>query len=101
MKRNILFFLMIIGLMGCSVGQEKLETYLENPETILKDPHFAEYQANMDALESEYLAKKITYAEYLERKKELDEKYTKEVKDRNEIISPNPYRDDLTEPNIP
>ena len=99
MKRNFLFFLILAGLTGCSVGQEKLETYLENPGTIIKDPHFAQYQQNLDSLESEYLAKKITYAEYLERKKELDEKYTKEVKERNEIISPDPYSDDLTEPN--
>ncbi len=99
MKRIFLFLLILTGLTGCSVGQEKLETYLDNPETFIKDPHFAEYQANMDALESEYLAKKITYAEYIERKKELEDQYTKEVEERNEILSPNPYRDDLTQPN--
>ena len=80
----------MMALTGCSAGQEKIQTYLENPGKLLEDPHFAEYQKNLDALESRYLAKEITYAEYLEQKKGLDEKYTKEVKDREEIISPSP-----------
>ena len=88
MKKNILYLLISIILGGCSVGQEKLETYLEEPEYFIKDPHFAEYQDNLNALESEYLGKKITYVEYLGRKKELDEKYAKEVQEREEIVSP-------------
>ncbi len=90
MKKNIFCLLISVILMGCSVGQEKLETYLGSPKNFIKDPHFAQYQESLNALESEYLDKKITYVEYLGMKKELDEKYAKEVQEREEIISPNP-----------
>ena len=89
--KKIIFIMLMFVLVGCSVGKEKLETYIDEPENIIKDPHFTSYKEKLDALESEYLKKKITYAEYLDRKKELDDTYAKEVKERSEKIIPPNY----------
>lgn len=86
--KNIILFIFLLLILGCSAGREKLETYIEEPKYLIEDPHFAAYQGKRDALEHEYLGKKITYAEYLERKKELDDQYEKEVKERNAIVVP-------------
>ena len=77
--KKIFMFLMLICLVGCT---EKIRSYVDEPQTLLRDPHFAEYNNNAKALERSYLDGKITYAVYLEKKKELDEKYEKEVKER-------------------
>ena len=53
----------------------------------MQDAHFADYQEKLDALESDYLKKKITYADYLQKKKEIDEKYNKEVQERRNVVS--------------
>lgn len=84
--KKILFAVFITILAGCSAGQEKLKTYLDEPQAILKDPHYADYKEKADTLESSYLKKEITYAEYLEKKKELDENYDKEVQERTDKI---------------
>ena len=55
--------------------------------SIIKDPHFADYQKKLDKLESQYLNKEISYADYVAKKEELDNVYTKEVQERDEIIS--------------
>ncbi len=81
MRKMIIFFLTLF-LMGCSYG-EKL---LNEPEAIIKDPHYAQYQEKLDALEKSYLQKEITYAQYLEKKQQLDDIYTKEVRERTEVI---------------
>ena len=85
MKKFIFGLLLLV--VGCSYKGQNLETYVDEPQTILRDPHFANYQEARDHLESEYLQKKMTYGEYLEKKKELDDKYTKEVQKRDAIIS--------------
>ena len=86
MKKIILSFLFFC-LAGCSTGQEKLRTYLEEPEYLIKDPHFAAYKQQLDNLDREYyLEKKMTYVEYLEKKKEIDAQYEKEVKQRTDVI---------------
>ncbi len=87
MKKAVLLFFVAL-LAGCSyAGQKKLDEYLSDPKTWVKDPHFANYKEQRDALESEYLQKNISYAEYIERRTALDERYAKEVSERNEIIS--------------
>ena len=86
--KKIIFVLSAVALLGCSTEQQRIESYWDDPATFLKDPHYAEYQEKMDSLESEYLSKKITYAEYVERKGKLEETYNKEVKERNDIITP-------------
>ncbi len=89
MNATVIFFFMIL-LAGCTYKGQDLETYIDQPETILRDPHYASYQEQSDDLEKQYLDKKMTYADYLEKKKTLDDKYSKEVKQREEIISPEP-----------
>ena len=87
MKRPIVV-LLSLTLMGCAYKGQTLETYIEEPDTILKDPHFASYQDQADSLEKDYLNKKITYADYVEQKKQLDEKYNKEVDHRESVMVP-------------
>ena len=89
--KKIVIFMIVLFLGGCSATQERLTNYLDQPETILQDPHFADYKTKLDELESQYLHKKITYASYLEQKKELDDTYAKEVKERGDKIIPSNY----------
>jgi hypothetical protein len=84
MMKKSLVFIGALLLFGCSYGG-----YLENPEKIIRDPHFAEYKDKRDILESAYLRKEITYAEYIEQRDELDEKYDKEVQERTAVIMSN------------
>jgi hypothetical protein len=87
MKKAVLLFFAAF-LAGCSyAGEKKLDAYLIDPRTWVKDPHFAHYKEQRDTLESEYLQKNISYAEYLERRTGLDEQYAREVSGRNAIIS--------------
>ncbi|GEM_PF-987398 len=85
-KKMILLFLAAV-LVGCTyAGERELRDYIDEPSTIVQDPHFGNYKDKLDALEKEYLEKKITYAQYLEQKTTLDDQYSKEVKERNEKI---------------
>lgn len=87
MKKAVLLCFVAL-LIGCSyAGEKKLDEYLSDPKTWVKDPHFANYKEQRDVLESEYLQKNISYAEYLERRTSLDERYAREVFERNAIIS--------------
>ena len=81
MKRCLLLLCAAL-VAGCSYGQN----YLENPESLIRDPHFAAYKDKRDDLESSYLRKEITYAEYIDKRDELDDQYTKEVNKRNSVI---------------
>jgi hypothetical protein len=74
----------VIFLAGCA---ESLETYVNDPSEIIRDPHFKQYEQSLAALESDYLNKKITYAEYVEKKKEIDDQYTQEVEERNDVLN--------------
>lgn len=86
-KKMILLFLASV-LAGCTyAGERELSDYIHEPSTIVRDPHFANYKEQLDALEKEYLEKKITYAQYLEQKTALDDQYNKEVKERDEKIA--------------
>jgi len=83
MKKSLLLLCALV-LFGCSYGQD----YLKNPSSFIRDPHFTEYKNNRDELESSYLNKEITYAEYIEQKNKIDEQYSKEVQERNfKVIS--------------
>jgi hypothetical protein len=84
--KNIAWIVMIVVLFGCTYKGEKLETYVDEPATILKDPHFGHYKEERDALESQYLKKEIDYAVYTQKVEELDAKYNKEVDQRNTIL---------------
>jgi len=65
MMKKSLILLSALVLFGCSYGQG----YLENPKSFIRDPHFTAYKKSRDQLESTYLRKEITYAEYIEKKK--------------------------------
>lgn len=82
MIKKCLLLFCALALFGCTYGQN----YLENPETLIRDPHFADYQEKRDDLERQYLRKEITYAEYVEQKDQLDEKYDREVQERTDVI---------------
>ncbi len=82
MKKSLLLLCALV-LFGCTYGQD----YLKNPTSFIRDPHFTEYKNTRDDLESSYLSKEITYAEYIEQKDKIDEKYSKEVQERNSKIS--------------
>ena len=81
--KKMIVVLMALLVMGCA---DKLNSYLDDPGTIIQDPHYAEYQAQLDALEHRYLQKEISYAEYLDKKSQLEDTYTKEVNERTEVI---------------
>ena len=88
MNRKYVMLIAAIFVAGCTYkGEQNLETYIDEPATILRDPHFTNYEQASEHLESQYLQKKISYAEYLEKKKELDDQYSKEVQKRDAIIS--------------
>ena len=87
MNKGTMLVILAAVLTGCSVGQEKAEMYLDNPEYIIKDRDFSDYKDKLDTLERSYLAKEITYAEYLEKKESMDKMYDKSVRDRNQKIS--------------
>lgn len=78
--RILLIFLLVIFLTGCTYDEAKRLT------TFMEDPHYAQYKKQLDSLEKSYLDKEISYAEYLRRKEQIDEQYTKEVQKRERII---------------
>ena len=84
----LLAILSILFFSGCTYMGQNPENYIDEPGTILADPHYGSYQQQGDDLERQYLEKKITYADYVEQKKTLDDKYSKDVKKRDSIISP-------------
>ena len=71
--------ILILFLTGCSFG-------VQDMETLVKDPHYAQHQQALDDLEHAYLKKEISYTEYQQKKKELEDKYVAEVKIREEKI---------------
>lgn len=86
LKRMMLLFL-ASAIVGCTyAGERELSDYINEPSTIVQDPHFGNYKEKLDALEKQYLEKEITYAQYLEQKTALDDQYNKEVEERNQKI---------------
>ncbi len=85
--RRILTIVLLGGLVGgCAYGQEKIRGYLDDPKTLLEDPLSVEHQRALDDLERAYLHKEISYADYLERKRRLEEDYARAVKERRDTI---------------
>ncbi|MCA9405243.1 MAG: hypothetical protein KC684_01805 [Candidatus Omnitrophica bacterium] len=85
--KNILVLLLGISLVGCAYEGRTLTDYMEEPQTILRDPHFTAYKEKRDVLERKYLNEEITYAEYMEGLEALDNQYDKEVAQRNAIVT--------------
>jgi len=80
-KKPLLMICMMM-ILGCTYGQD----YLDDPQSFIRDPHFADYKDHLNDLESSYLNKEISYAQYIEQKQRLDYKYEREVKERNSKI---------------
>ncbi|MCB9756824.1 MAG: hypothetical protein H6753_00190 [Candidatus Omnitrophica bacterium] len=74
-------FLIGIGflfILGCSA-----QTPLKN---IIRDRQFSEYNSTLEQLESDYLQKKISYAQYLEQKNRVEEDYQQKIDTRRNLI---------------
>ena len=76
------YAVVVLGLLlaGCTYEGKKLDSYVNDPASIIQDPHFAGFQEKKDTVESQYLRKEINFAEYTKQIKELDDKYNQEVK---------------------
>ena len=88
MKKIMLIFLVAM-MSGCSYGDNGFQEIVDDPGMLLKDPHFAQHQQQLDNLEHSYLRKEITYAKYLEEKRRLEDQYDGEVQHRQNVIENN------------
>jgi hypothetical protein len=86
MRNLIKGILCLTALFGLSSCAHNLEEYVDNPRTILEDPLSVDYQQNLDELERRYLRKEITYVEYIEQKKQIDDTYAQKAQRRQEIL---------------
>lgn len=85
----LVLMILIISVIGCSYGQERVELMLDNPPGVLEDSLYADTEEKLEALESQYLSQQIPYAEYMEKKGELDGRYQREVDRRSAIVEGN------------
>ncbi len=85
LKKGILLILSFV-VMGCATDGKHLDDYLNNPQLILKDPHFMAYEDQRAIFEHQYLHGQMIYADFVEKMKALDAKYLKEVKERNDKL---------------
>ncbi len=85
MKKMIVLFLAVI-VTGCAYQGQKVREYFKSPKAFIQDPHFVKYREQRNALESQYLQKKISYAEYIQQRDALDENYEKDVQERDQKI---------------
>ena len=80
---KMLSFCLVFFVLGCT---QRLQTYVDDPKTIFQDPLTVNHQDALDKLESRYLRKEMTYAEYLDRKKQMENDYAEKVQVRQEKI---------------
>jgi len=82
MKKLIVLFcaVVVLGLSGCSLWNAR------SMQDLLEDPHYREYLQKQEDLEKQYLEEQITYSDYLKQKKEMDNMYEYEVKERNKKL---------------
>ncbi len=77
--RKILMIGLLLAVVGCAYTQEEVKEFV-------RDPHYMQYQQKLNDVERLYLDDKISYPEYLKRKEQIDNQYTKEVQNREGII---------------
>ena len=84
------FFMVVVVcsffVASCQYGSEKFQSVMDDPMTLLEDPLTVEHKEAMTDLERAYLNDKISYGEYLEKKRLLEEDYAKEVQHREDWI---------------
>lgn len=78
--KNILVVFLVVFFAGCAETSQRIDSIVDDPGTIFQDPGFAAYEQELNTLEKQYLQKEITYAQYLEGKKQLEENYERDVK---------------------
>ncbi len=81
MFRKFFMAFVLITLIGCHY-------FPDDFERLMRDPHYTRYQQQLNELESSYLKGSLSYADYLEKKKQIDDTYTQEVQEREQIIHP-------------
>ncbi len=86
LMKNLVMVVLTIMLMGTGCSSQKIMGYIDEPQTILKDPHYEEHKAKLEQLEKSYLAGEMEYDQYLLKKKEMEDEYAKEVQEREAII---------------
>jgi hypothetical protein len=69
----------ILIFAGCSAATEPVGN-------MIRDKQFDQYKTTLDQLESDYLQKTITYAQYLEKKKAVEDEYQGKIDGRRELI---------------
>ena len=89
MQKIIVVVCLAAWIAGCSYGKERVELMLDNPPEILEDSLYTETQTRMEELESRYLNGEISYAQYLEKKTELENRYKQQADHRFGIIEGN------------
>jgi len=82
MKECLLIIALLVCAVGCNYNGPGLKGYLDDPSTILEDPLSIDHQQQVDDLESRYLTKEITYAEYVEQKQRLEDDFVRDVHKR-------------------
>ncbi len=55
-------------------------------KNIIRDEQFSGYKMQLEQLEKDYLQKKISYVQYLEDKKRIEEDYQKQIDGRRDLI---------------
>ncbi len=55
-------------------------------KSIIRDQQFSEYKTTLEQLEKDYLKKKLSYAEYLQQKKRVEENYQQKIDARQALI---------------
>lgn len=82
-----IMFVVVLALAGCTH---------DNPvQHLIQDQEFAGYKETLDQLEKDYLRKRITYADYLQKKQQVDEEYQKQIETRRHQLENS--RDNLVE----
>jgi len=79
MTKKLISLLLLLVLVGCS--------HYDRPGDLFRDPHFGQYKEQQAKLESQYLNKEMSYADYMKQRDELDAKYDKEVSERDSKIN--------------
>lgn len=78
MKRFIVVCAAAVLLCGCSAH--------DKVRNIIRDQEFADYQKELDNLEKDYLHKRMSYADYLEKKQQVEENYEQQISSRRDAI---------------
>ena len=84
--KKIMVFCFIAFIVGCTYEGTKIGCYVKDPSTLLEDPLSVNHQQALDDLESSYLNKEITYAEYVKQKQQIEDDYQEKVQTRTKII---------------